>query len=220
LANPNRDVPSRQRLVLDLAPDAEPWAAEYLASLVGFRWSHDDDLPDAVEVLGFDAALAMLAARGELASVEAELFEVDITLLNHRDLRTALGDTMAEAEDRGRLADQVFAAAISPDAMALFRRMVTHPRGRGIRYSLKVLGDLVANRRSRLVAVVTTAHELTQAQVDRLQAMLAAEYGHKMQLNIAVDATLMGGLRIRVGDDVIDGTTLARFIHLRRAITA
>jgi F-type H+-transporting ATPase subunit delta len=220
LANPNRDPASRERLVRTmLAGHAAP-AVDLVAFVATQRWSRDEDLPDAVEQLGFEAALAAADAQGNLAKIEAELFEVDITLVNHRDLRTALGDIVAPGEQRGKLAKKVFGQAISPGAMALLARMVTHPRGRGIRYSIKTLGDLVAARRKRLVAVVAAAHELTPAQVARLGQALEAEYGRAVQVNLAVDPQLVGGLRIRVGDDVVDGTMVARFGQLKRAITA
>jgi len=220
LANPNRDVASREQLVRQMMAGLPAKVVDLAAFVVAQRWSQDSDLGDAVEHLALDAALAEAEHLGLLEQLEAELFELDISLVSHRDLRTALGDTVATSAARGKLFDQVFTPSLLPQTSQLVKRMVMHPRGRGIRYSLKFLGDLVAARRQRLVAVVQTARPLSKAQIDRLGAVLSEQYGQQMQMNVAVDPQTVGGLRIRVGHEVVDGTVVARLKDLKRAIAA
>jgi len=220
LANPNRDVASRKRLVQGAMAGLSAKVVDLSTFVVAQRWSQDSDLGDAVEHLALDAALAEAECLGLLEELEAELFELDIALVSHRDLRTALGDTVATAAARGKLLDQVFAQSLLPQTSQLVKRMVMHPRGRGIRYSLKFLGDLVAARRKRLVAVVQTARPLSKTQIDQLGAVLSKQYGQPIQLNVAVDPQTVGGLRIRVGHEVVDGTVVARLKDLKRAIAA
>jgi F-type H+-transporting ATPase subunit delta len=118
------------------------------------------------------------------------------------------------------LARAVFGQAVSAETLALVERVVTHPRGRGIRYSLKFVGDLVAFMRNRLVAIVTAARPLASAQASALAKTLASAYGRDIQLNVTVDASLVGGLRVRVDDDVVDGSLLTRFAEARRDLAA
>jgi F-type H+-transporting ATPase subunit delta len=56
------------------------------------------------------------------------------------------------------------------------------------------------------VAVVTSAVPLTDGQKQRLGAALAKLYGRQMYLNLDVDPTVLGGISVRVGEEVIDGT--------------
>ncbi|MDR1188912.1 MAG: F0F1 ATP synthase subunit delta [Bifidobacteriaceae bacterium] len=220
LTNPNREAAAKALLVRQaMAGHFEP-AARLAARTAGLRWSKDQDLADALELMAFDASLAQAQAKKILRGVEAELFEVDVVLRNNRDLRTALGDVVAESAARVKLIERVFAKSVRPETMYLLRRVVAHPRGRGIRYSLKYVGDLVAERRGRLVVIVQTAAPLTPTQADALTKLLAVEYGRDIQLNVSIDHSMMGGLRLRVGDEVVDGSLATRFTELRRDLAA
>jgi F-type H+-transporting ATPase subunit delta len=220
LTNPNREPAPKQALVRRAMTGHLPAAVELAASVCALRWSKEGDLADALEQLGFDAALAHSRETGRLEQIEAELFEVDLTLGRSRELRTALGDSGASAERRAKLARDVFAPAVSADTMHLVERLVRQPRGRGLRPALQALGDLVASLRDRLVAAVSLAQPLTQPQADQLAAALSAAYGRAVQLNVTVDPGVVGGLRCRVGDDVLDGSLLTRFADLRRELAA
>ncbi|MDR1633769.1 MAG: F0F1 ATP synthase subunit delta [Bifidobacteriaceae bacterium] len=220
LTNPNRTGAAKELLVRQaMAGHFEP-AVDLAARTASLRWSKDGDLADTLEVMAFDAQLAAAQADKLLQKVEAELFDVDVVLRNNRDLRTALGDLVAEPGAKTRLVERVFAAAVAPQTMNLLRRVVSHPRGRGIRYSLQYVGALVAERRQRLVVAVTSAAPLSDKQSTALAKHLAAGYGRQVQLNVSVDHSVIGGLRIRVGDEVVDGSLLTRFTELRRDLAA
>ena len=67
------------------------------------------------------------------------------------------------------------------------------------------------------LARVTTAVRLTEAQEQRLAAALGRTLGRQVQLQVDVDPAVLGGVLVRVGDEVIDGTTRH---HLRAARVA
>jgi F-type H+-transporting ATPase subunit delta len=220
LTNPNREAGAKRQLVRQAMAGHFGPAVDLAAATAARRWSRDGDLADALELLAFDAALALTEARRALEQVEAELFEVDAVLRNHRELRTALGDPVAEPPARLRLIERVFAGAVRAETMYLLRRLVSHPRGRGLRHSLQHVGDLVAERRRRLVAVVTSAAPLAPSQAEALTKALTRSYGRAIQLNVSVDKSVIGGMRVRVGDEVVDGSLLSRFAELRRELAA
>ena len=70
------------------------------------------------------------------------------------------------------------------------------------------------------MASVTSGSELSQAQLDRLGAILQQAYGQDLQLNVTVDPEILGGLRIQVGADVVDSTVLARLADARRRLAS
>lgn len=69
-----------------------------------------------------------------------------------------------------------------------------------------------------MVAVVTSAVPLTDVQKQRLGAALAKVYGRQMHLNLDVDPTVLGGISVRVGDEVIDGTIVQRLDEASRRL--
>ncbi|MDR0626836.1 MAG: F0F1 ATP synthase subunit delta [Bifidobacteriaceae bacterium] len=220
LTNPNREAAAKERLVAQAMAGHFRPAVALAAKIAALRWSKDGDLADVLEELAFDANLADAQAKQVLAAVEAELFEVDAVLRNNRDLRTALGDVVAEPAAKAKLIDQVFAQAVRPETLYLLERVVRHPRGRGIRYALSYIGSLVAARRQRLVVEATSAAPLSRKQADSLTKLLAAEYGRDIQLNVSIDRSVIGGVRLRVGDEVVDGSLFTRFTQLRRDLAA
>jgi F-type H+-transporting ATPase subunit delta len=220
LTNPNRSAAAKESLVRQAMAGHLPVAVELAAKVSALRWSKEGDLADALEELAFRAALAGAATDDQLRRIESELFEVDAVLRDHRDLRTALGDSVADPAARAELARKVVGTAVGAATMGLIDRAVTHPRGRGVRYSLAFVGDLVAVLRDRQVASVTTAAPLTPSQTAQLTKTLTVQYGRAIQLNVTVDPAVLGGLRIRVGDDVVDGSLLTRFGGIRRELAA
>ncbi|PZR52051.1 F0F1 ATP synthase subunit delta [Xylanimonas oleitrophica] len=191
---------------------------DLVSGLVRSRWSADKDLTDAVERLGVDAVLASAEARDALPTVEDELFRVTRALQGQREARQVLSDPTTAAERRAAVVDALLAGKSDPVTLVLARRATTSLRGRRFVASLLAVGDAIAERRRRLVAVVTTATVLTQEQTDRLGALLERSYGRAVQLNVTVDPAVVGGLRIQVGADVVDSTVLSRLAGARRRL--
>jgi F-type H+-transporting ATPase subunit delta len=67
-----------------------------------------------------------------------------------------------------------------------------------------------------MVATVTSAVPLSDVQKARLGAVLAKLYGRQMHLNLDVDPEVLGGISVRVGDEVIDGTIADRLAEASR----
>ena len=73
----------------------------------------------------------------------------------------------------------------------------------------------MAGRRGQSSAIVTSAVELTPEQNERLRAALTKMYGKPVQTNVVIDPSVVGGIKVAVGDDVIDGTIARRLDEAR-----
>jgi F-type H+-transporting ATPase subunit delta len=91
-------------------------------------------------------------------------------------------------------------------------------RGRRVDVALKNLSDIAANLRSRIVAEVRVAISLNGEQITRLQNVLARIAGQQVSLNVVVDPSVLGGVSVRLGDDVIDGSVSTRLEQARRTL--
>jgi F-type H+-transporting ATPase subunit delta len=78
------------------------------------------------------------------------------------------------------------------------------------------LVDRAAGRRERSVAHVTAAGPLSERQEQRLLDVLNRIYQRPISLKVDLDTELLGGLVIRVGDEVIDGSVAARLDQARQ----
>jgi F-type H+-transporting ATPase subunit delta len=81
--------------------------------------------------------------------------------------------------------------------------------------------DRLAQRRpERTVAHVTSAVPLTESEKEALRAKLTEQFGSDLEMRFEVDASLLGGVRLRVGDRIIDGSVAGKLAALRDHLTA
>ena len=85
---------------------------------------------------------------------------------------------------------------------------------------LAALRRYVSGQEEALEAEVVSAVELSDADKERLRQRLSAEYGDGLVITFRVDASLLGGLRVRVGDRLVDNTVASRLTALRDVIAA
>ncbi|MER7662774.1 MULTISPECIES: F0F1 ATP synthase subunit delta [unclassified Streptomyces] len=190
--------------------------ADLISGMVRSRWSRSRDLVDAIEELASTAELIAAQRRGVLDNVEDELFRFSRIVASNTGLRAALTDKSASPSSKAELLRSLLGGKADPATERLIVRLVTSPRGRSLEQGLDSLSKLAAGRRERTVAVVTSAVPLTDRQKQRLGAALAKLYGRDMHLNLDVDPEVLGGISVRVGDEVINGTIADRLDEVAR----
>jgi F-type H+-transporting ATPase subunit delta len=185
---------------------------------VSQRWSSPWDFLDALETTADDVLFGAAEHNGELDEVEDELFRFERVLDAESRLTTALDDAAAEPERRIALLRDVLGGKVSPISMVLLEHAVASRRKHTLTLALDDLLELAAARRNRSMARVISAVELSAAQQSRLAAALSELYGRPINIRAAVDPAVRGGLVIRVGDEVIDGSIAARLASARTAL--
>ena len=190
-----------------------------LKELVVKRWSSPRDLVDAVEVLGVTAVFLVADADGELDDVEDELFRFARTVSREPELRAVLTDRALDPERKQALLDGLLDGKVKAGTKRIVEALVVTPRGRTLEDGLTDYAGLAADVRSRTLATVTSAVALDEAQQSRLAASLTAQLGREVQLQVEVDPKVVGGVVVRVGDEVIDGSTRHRLAEARRRLS-
>ena len=89
---------------------------------------------------------------------------------------------------------------------------------RTVTVALESYQKVAAEVRGQGVATVRVAQPLAQGERDRLAAALARTYGREVHLNVIVDPDVIGGIRVEIGDDVIDGTVSTRLDEAGRKL--
>ncbi|GAA2945931.1 MULTISPECIES: F0F1 ATP synthase subunit delta [Streptomycetaceae] len=191
-------------------------AVDLVSGMVRSRWSQSRDLVDSVEELANTADLTAAQRDGVLDDVEDELFRFGRIVGSDKGLRSALTSRTASTAAKGELLRSLLGGKARPVTERVVTRLVTQPRGRSLEAGLESLSKLAAERRDRMVAVVTSAVPLSDRQKQRLGAALAKIYGRQMHLNLDVDPAVLGGISVRVGDEVINGTIAERLEEATR----
>jgi F-type H+-transporting ATPase subunit delta len=194
-------------------------ALDLVETVARQRWSRPLDLVEALETLATDAALDAADARGELDGVEDELFRFGRIVAGDPDLSRVLSDRSAPAKGRGELLDRLLAGKVSPVTGLLLRNVLTGSHVGTAEVAVERLSETASARRGQSVAHVTSAVELTAAQEQRLSQLLGRLYGRTIGLQVTVDPDVLGGLVIRVGDEVIDGSIAHRLEAAGRRLT-
>jgi F-type H+-transporting ATPase subunit delta len=195
-------------------------AIDLVAGMVRSRWSQSRDLVDALEELADTADLTAAQKAGTLDDVEDELFRFGRIVSGSTGLRAALTDRAAVTSAKSELLRSLLAGRARATTERLVTRLVTAPRGRSLESGLESLSKLAAERRERMVAVVTSAVPLSDRQKRRLGAALAKVYGRQMHLNLDVDPEVVGGIRVQVGDEVINGSLADRIEDAGRRLAS
>ena len=191
-------------------------AIDVAATAAAARWSSTGDFVDAIEQLG---ALALVIDSEKANQLERPRGRA-LPLRSHRFGRPGAarrdhqprGPGPAPAGPGTQLAGRQGLGA-APASLAV---QAVASRHRSFESALEEFQKLVSERQQRLVAVVRTAIDLEPAQRERLAAALASQYGREVQLNVLVDPDVLGGIRVELGDDVIDGTVASRLDDARR----
>lgn len=221
LTDPARDADEKAGLVASLlrgkvSADAE----DTVKQLASTRWSSERDISDALETLAVTAVAAVAeqqANRAGLDKLQKDLFDFTEVVSGNHELQAALSDAQAPAEAKAELARKLVPGASAPGQL-LLEQAVTAPRGMKPVRLVERFSQLVAKRQQRWIAQISSSRPLAESQVQRLETSLNKLYGRDLKINVSIDPSLVGGLVIKVGDDILDASVASRVAELRRAL--
>ena len=189
-----------------------PRALDLLAAAVSERWSSHDDLLAGIEELGLRAS-ALSTPAG--TSIGGELFAFGKTVSSDAELELALASKLGKPGAKAALVEKLLDGKVSGQTLAIVRHLVQQPRGRRIGELLRHAAAVVADESGTSIATITSASVLTADQLARLQKNLQLRHGRALTINQVVDPELVGGVRVQIGDLVIDGSIATRLADLR-----
>ncbi|CAM2768744.1 F0F1 ATP synthase subunit delta [Corynebacterium propinquum] len=219
----NNAAPSEQRVALADEVFSKHLAASALTVVkraVELSWSNPRDLR-----VGLVAAARRIILRGaennnQLERVEQELFALSRVLHREGELSMLLSDRRVEVSKRRSLLARLLEGknvTMFSEALALqaVGRIEKDPAS-----DLVALAEQAAELRGYRIARVVSAGDLTSEQSAVLAEKLHSIYDHRMSIHNEVDANILGGVRIHVGNEVIDGSTKAKLERMRTALAA
>ena len=176
-------------------------------------WSSSREFRAGLVELG-RALLRSAEGQGQLETVEDELFRLGSILVDEPQLEQLLADKAATPEAKRGLLASVLYGKVTSVTEALALQAVGRPEKRPAD-DIDSLSRLAAGLRNRTVARVTSATAISPEQQRALADKLGRVYGEEMSIHTEIDPSILGGLVIRVGDEVIDGSLSRKLEKLR-----
>ncbi|WP_295658601.1 F0F1 ATP synthase subunit delta [uncultured Nocardioides sp.] len=190
-------------------------AAAVVDVAVAHRWTGTRDLPEALETLGEVAVVRSTGSdSGRLAD---ELFVLAQTVNDAPGLRDALSDPSRSTGDKVALLQRLLSGRALPATLTLATQALAGTY-RTVTVALATYQQVAAEVHGEKVATVKVARPLSDADRQRLTDALSRQYDREIHLNVVVDPDVIGGIRVEIGDDVIDGTVVSRLDDARRKL--
>ena len=193
-------------------------AVAVVSQAVDQRWSSDMDLVLGLEQLADQAAFTVAEADGTLDATEEQLFHFGRALDSSSALQMTLTDPAQSSATKAAIVADLLRDRATGATRQVLEYAVGHLHGRRIDSVVDELCGLAAKQRERVVAEVRVATPLDPTQQRRLADALTRLKGRTVRLNVAVDPSVLGGVLVTIGDEVIDGTVASRMEGARRAL--
>ena len=226
LTDPSRTGDEKSALVKQLVSGkVSAEAADIAGGLASSRWASARDIGDALETLAATVVIAVaenksaVSASGisGLEELENDLFSFNQAVASNHEVQRALSEPQASSAAKTGLARKLNPGA-GEEANVLIAQAVSQPRGIKPTRLVARFAELAAKRQQRWIATVSVTRPLTETQFARLQAGLNSLYGRELKINITVDPELVGGIRVQVGDEVLDASVITRLGQLHRQL--
>jgi len=166
-----------------------------------------------------EAAFKLADAQGKLADWSAALANLAAVAANAR-VREAIGDPNLSDTKVAGLFISILAGKLTGEIENFVRVLAENGR-LGVLTEIRAQYEALKNEREGTVdAEVFTAFEMDQAQVADLVSRLEKNTGRKVKATVSIDKSLIGGVKVVIGDKVIDGSARAQLAALETALKA
>ena len=204
-----------------LGDQVHPMTMEIMTEVVKRRWSRAADIANAVEDFGVDAMMYYADATDSTLQVSIELAELHSALLNTPVVRAKLYDETVPSEARVKFFHELFdGKGLNKVTMRLAEHATENLRRRRYLETIQCLINKLSRHMGESMVIVTTATPLKQEQIDKLIAVYSKKIGRAVHINSVVDPSVLGGMRVQVGDEVTDNTVVAQLENLQRSVKA
>lgn len=166
-----------------------------------------------------EAAYEIGRADGTLDAWEQDLAALGAALRN-AELRRLVDHPAVAFSDKERVLRRVVGEGVSPEALRLVLLMIRRGRPGAIERMIARFGELLRQERGIALAEVRTALPLEESQRIAVAERLAELTGEQVEMNEMVDASLIGGIAVRIGDTLYDASVRNRLERLRARLTA
>ena len=140
---------------------------------------------------------------GKMDEIFEEVQSIGVILEENAELQKILGNPRVMREDKEQMIETIFRGRVSNEIVELMKLMIEKGRYSKIDSVFEYFIGLVKEEKKIGIAYIATAVELSEAQKEAvMQRLLQTTKYESFEMNYQVDASLIGGMVIRIGDRV------------------
>jgi F-type H+-transporting ATPase subunit delta len=151
---------------------------------------------------------------------QSALNQVQAVLAKDQTLNALVMDSSKDFGERAKALEAALPAGLPVEIGNLLKLMVQEGHLELLPEVAVALNQVGSGRRAPTKAEITSAVDLSEKDKEALRRTLAKEYGDDLIFSFHVDPALMGGLRVRVGDRLIDTSIASRLAALRESLSS
>ena len=155
----------------------------------------------------------------QLEAVGASLAAVRQALAESEDFRALTTSPLVGRElAMGTIAATAAAMELDPITTKFLGLLARNRRLAQLGNVIRAFNTLTARHRGEITAEVVSAHPLDDGQVDAIKQKLRARFGSDIAVDLNVDPAILGGLVVKIGSEMIDGSIRTKLNNLAQAM--
>ncbi len=165
------------------------------------------------------ALFALAKENNSIDAVQASLDTLSAAMAESDDLRALTSSPVLSRENAGKaIAATAKALGLDPLSTNMLGVLAANRRLDQIQAVIRAFSTLASDHRGEITAEVTSAHPLDDKQIDALKAQLKKRVGSDVSVSTAVDSSILGGLVVQIGSQMIDSSIKTRLNTLSQAM--
>ncbi|MCT2399439.1 F0F1 ATP synthase subunit delta [Novosphingobium mangrovi (ex Huang et al. 2023)] len=168
----------------------------------------------------YASALFDLASEnGTVSAVESDLEKIGEAVKESVDFAALIRNPQVSRDAAGKAVEAVAdVLALSPLTKNFLGVLAANRRLSALPDIIRAFAAIAAAQRGEATAEVTSAHALTDEQVEQLRQKLEVREGRNVKIKTSVDPELLGGLVVTIGSKRIDSSIRTRLNSLAQAM--
>lgn len=171
---------------------------------------------DAVARTYARALFDLAEDKGQLDAVESDLRGVAQLWRDNADLERLMASRIISVEQHAGLVERLFQGRVNDWLYRFLQVVVRHRRGEKLLMISEAFDDLMDAKMGRIDVDAYVAQPLDDAALRRVTDDLTKALGKTVELEQHIDASLLGGLKLRIGDKLIDGSVAAQLRKMKQ----
>lgn len=155
---------------------------------------------------------------GTVDAVTADMKSLAGAIAQSGQLAAFLNHPLVAGDKKKALVDKAFGGMVSATVVDFVKLLIDKRRIDALQLVIAEFVALVREHKNIAAAEVVTAVPLTDAQRKALEAALEKRTGKDIEIHEIVDASVMGGVSVRIGDTILDGTVRSQLERLREQL--